>query len=260
MQLRVLLASATLCVFWTSPVHGDKASKELKQRLSERYDEKVVMTTVPGWIVGLDTRQVGDWSSHNFNAWIRHYHPEAEIPAKVQDNQERFDDRTFMRTGGGAVSLDRTAAGERMRVVRFYVLKEEVIFYLVSLSATRTGHVTGPATGAAYHRRFGVFATFEFPRQMLAAGDYDRVVAEIDQYLLPESEYLAKRVSDAAAAEQAQAAARNIELTPGMTREDVIQLLGEPVKAITFGNKTILRYADLTVELVDDKVVEVKPN
>ncbi len=37
-------------------------------------------------------------------------------------------------------------------------------------------------------------------------------------------------------------------------------LLGEPLKTFVFGNKTILKYQDITIELEDNKVVEVKAN
>ncbi len=54
--------------------------------------------------------------------------------------------------------------------------------------------------------------------------------------------------------------AKEIQINAGMTKEEVIQVLGESQKTIVFGNKTILKYRDLTIELVDNKVVEVKAN
>src|SRR5258708_11520526 len=51
---------------------------------------------------------------------------------------------------------------------------------------------------------------------------------------------------------------KQIEITVGMKKEDVIKALGEPVKAIVFGKKTFLKYADITVTLEEDKVTEVK--
>jgi hypothetical protein len=41
-----------------------------------------------------------------------------------------------------------------------------------------------------------------------------------------------------------------------MTKEEVIKALGEPLKTIVFGQKTILKYQDPigTIELQDDKV------
>ncbi len=45
-----------------------------------------------------------------------------------------------------------------------------------------------------------------------------------------------------------------------MSKEEVLKVLGEPEKTVLFGTKTILRYRDITVELADNKVVEVKTN
>ncbi len=62
----------------------------------------------------------------------------------------------------------------------------------------------------------------------------------------------------AAAAEQAREVPKNVEIEPGMTKEDIIKALGEPLKTIAFGQKTILNYEDLTIELQDNKVTNVK--
>ena len=45
-----------------------------------------------------------------------------------------------------------------------------------------------------------------------------------------------------------------------MSRDEVIQALGAPQKEIVFGKKTILRFAEITVDLVDGKVVDLRPN
>ncbi|MCJ7504227.1 MAG: outer membrane protein assembly factor BamE, partial [Acidobacteriia bacterium] len=59
---------------------------------------------------------------------------------------------------------------------------------------------------------------------------------------------------------QASDAQTKVDIQPGMSKEDVIKALGEPQKTITFGKKTILKYQDLTIELEENKVVEVKAN
>jgi outer membrane protein assembly factor BamE (lipoprotein component of BamABCDE complex) len=101
---------------------------------------------------------------------------------------------------------------------------------------------------------FGLVFRFYFAPDLLKSPwGYDTVIAEINKYLLPEAEY---RTQHAALEE----AAKKVEIQPGMTREQVIKALGEPLKTIVFGNKTILKYQDITVELVENKVVEVKVN
>lgn len=38
----------------------------------------------------------------------------------------------------------------------------------------------------------------------------------------------------------------------------MVRLLGEPRQTVQFGNKVVLKYADLTIELVEGKVTDVK--
>ncbi len=51
---------------------------------------------------------------------------------------------------------------------------------------------------------------------------------------------------------------KRLEIKKGMTKEEVIQLLGEPARTVIFGSKTTFRYADIIVEFDDEKVVDVK--
>ncbi len=51
-----------------------------------------------------------------------------------------------------------------------------------------------------------------------------------------------------------------ISITAGATKEEVTAKLGQPLKSIMFGDKTILKYADITIEFVNDRVVDVKTN
>jgi SmpA / OmlA family len=50
-----------------------------------------------------------------------------------------------------------------------------------------------------------------------------------------------------------------VNIQPGMNKEQVTTMLGEPAKTVVFGPKTILTYSDMTVVLESDKVVEVNP-
>lgn len=53
---------------------------------------------------------------------------------------------------------------------------------------------------------------------------------------------------------------RDINITAGMSKAEVTGKLGQPTKAIVFGDKTILKYPEMTIELVGDRVVDVKAN
>ena len=103
---------------------------------------------------------------------------------------------------------------------------------------------------------YGVHFRFGYPADVIESGNYDAVVHEINQYLLPTGEYKGA----VAAAQQAKEGPKKIDIQPGMSKDDVVKNLGEPDKTITFGPKTILKYKDVTVELEADKVTEVKAN
>jgi PDZ domain-containing protein len=70
----------------------------------------------------------------------------------------------------------------------------------------------------------------------------------------------APRTSSAPAPTKAPAASSgdSTELKPGMTQAQVTRAIGEPVKKVAFGAKTIWTYDGFTVTFVDGKVTDVK--
>lgn len=64
--------------------------------------------------------------------------------------------------------------------------------------------------------------------------------------------------------QQAPMAAKNeereINIKAGTTKDEVIAKLGQPLRSVVFGDKTIMKYSDITIELLKDKVVDVKTN
>jgi len=70
----------------------------------------------------------------------------------------------------------------------------------------------------------------------------------------------AARTSSAQAPAKAPAASSgdSTELKPGMTQAQVTRAIGEPVKKVAFGAKTIWTYDGFTVTFVDGKVTDVK--
>src|SRR5439155_27291750 len=122
--------------------------------------------------------------------------------------------------------------------------------YLVSRSITRFGR--SPRTGEKTF--FGVKFTFVFPLSIMSSGDYDAVVQEINKYFLPVSEFWAALH----AAEERRTATRRAEIQPGMSEQDFIRVIGAPERIVVFGNKTILTYPDISIELENNRVVDVK--
>jgi hypothetical protein len=167
-----------------------------------------------------------------------HFQKSLEIP-KGYRKIPALDDTTFVYGTHAGYTLTYSFPQEEFLVRKFYVKGDSLIFVLESKSQ--------------YHHPYGLEFHFVYPRNLLEPGQYVAVVHEIDPYLLPVDEY--KTVSA-----KAQEGAKHIDIQPGMSKEEVVKRLGEPLKTITFGTKTILKYQDITVELEDGKVKEVKAN
>ena len=71
---------------------------------------------------------------------------------------------------------------------------------------------------------------------------------------MPISEYRAA----SQAAEEQRRATRRVEIQPGTSEEEIIRALGPPERTVVFGKKTILSYPDISVELEDNRAIDVK--
>lgn len=254
MKFRLIILAVLACLLFGNPVYAGKIPNEFKEKLFERYDKQnLIITARPGLVLGLSEPKSPFY--YDFNVRVIHFHESVEIPKKFRKLEE-VDDRTFVKTYYGRVGIERIPAGERTRAERFYVEGDKVRFQLRSRSATRISRA----------RRWmpdgipGVHFVFRFSKTVMESGDYDTVVREISQYLVLEDEYSEQLIASQEAAHKAREAGKQVEIQPGMSIEEIIEALGEPLKTIVFGNKTILKYQDITIELVDNKVVEVKMN
>jgi hypothetical protein len=243
------------------PAPANDTSKELAHQLKSRYEHQKLKVVVPNVVVGLFSNE--GRVDTNFNVHYDHFYPTLEIPKKW-NKRDNLDDRTSAEVNGSAEVIDRLSPGETLEAIRIELFKYHGYnFYafdlmLRSLSttrlATRTEH-TGSGTEYKEKAPFGVHFRFAFPIDLIESGSaYDAVIKEIDPYLLPASEYKEAAKQAAVAAESA----KKIDIQPGMSKEEVVKSLGEPLKTITFGSKTILKYKDMTIELQDGKVTDVK--
>jgi hypothetical protein len=143
--------------------------------------------------------------------------------------------------------------GERFYVTAIHVGGETVFFGLLSarsVSAPKgAGHVW--AATAIY-----------FPAETLATADKDTVFRGIDPWFVPEGRSgvsgaptapVAAAPASIAAVPQQPAAAPQ-DLTPGMTREQVVAALGAPQREISFGGQSWLTYPGMMVVLNDGKL------
>lgn len=249
---------------------GAATYDELKKLLMTRYDQKTVVAGVSGLFAGEQRKgDFGIGAGQNGVTWS-HFAANMQVPDRVgsilvggkkTSDLNRLDDHTFgdLRQGLNVSPIEK---GEPLKVSKFYVSPDGISFVL---STTGLQHLrdldygkaskqtTTTVSGGQVNQNvsvagFGLAFIFYFNKGLIKDDhDYQALVSEIDRYLLPESE-----AKDLAAAKQ------NVEIEPGMTEEQVIQKLGQPLQAIKFGDQKTLKYNGMTVVLKDDKVVDLK--
>jgi hypothetical protein len=163
-------------------------------------------------------------------------------------------------------------AGERYYVTAVHVGSSTIDIGLLSARLVNTSHAVG---------RVWTIATFYFPENVLANAEKDTVVREIDQWLIPEGRGAAiapppSTVATAAvpavatvtpvgalaavtpAPVSASIPAKTDTLTPGMTREQVLDVLGKPQREVNFQAQTWMHYAGMVVLLREGKLASVE--
>jgi len=158
--------------------------------------------------------------------------------------------------------------GERLYITNVHVGPSAVNFGFLSVR---------PITTPAGTNRLWTTVAFNFPDEVLAKGDKDTVYREIDKWFLPESRSsyaqpvapAASPVTSSAAAPPVSASApipaptpvpmpapsKPATLAPGMSREQVVSVLGAPQREVNFESQTWLHYPSLIVFLKDGKLV-----
>ena len=172
-------------------------------------------------------------------------------------------------------------AGERFYIFSISVGEDTVTMGLLTGRAIPVAHGAG---------RLWMVMTFNFPAATLANADKDAVFHAIDPWIMPEGRspssappsYAAAPPSYApapanspapayapngqpasappsapapSAAQQPAAPAQN--LTPGMSRDQIVSALGNPQREVTFGTKTLLTYPGMVLVLEDGKLASV---
>ncbi len=227
--------------------------------MKNRYDGKVVVAEVSGLYAG-EQKKLLFGPGENGIYWA-HFAEDAQMPTKKVADLHELDSTTFglLRAGLNVTPIEK---GERLKVYKFYVTPDFVQFVLTPTSmehmrdldmsraskevtTTRNRYGTNQDVSVA---GFGLVFGFHFKKGAIKdTHDYAAVVREINKYLLPQSE-----------AKEDAAAKQNIDIEPGMTEEQVIQALGQPLQTIKFGDQKSLKYKGMTVVLKDGKVVDLK--
>jgi hypothetical protein len=235
LTLGFVFASAT-CV----SLIASEVPKEFKQKFEERYKHQKVAVLPPKVLVGLIKGSYVPVYEVNYD----HFHSSVDMP-KRYEKRNNLDDRTTEEVYQAAGNVNYLEPGEILDVAEARIWKRTKEYYAVDLNLR--------ALAGKRLMNYGVHFRFAFAPPIIEEGQYDTVVGEINKYFLPEAEYHSATVAG-------QEAKKNVEIQPGTSKEDVIKALGDPLKTITFGKKTILKYEDITIELEESKVVEVKTN
>jgi hypothetical protein len=156
--------------------------------------------------------------------------------------------------------------GERLYVTNVHVGPSAVNIGFLSVR---------PITTPTGTNRLWTTVAFNFPDEVLAKGDKDTVYREIDKWFLPESRSSSVQPAAPAASPVAAPAAAApapvpapvpvpaskpapsapATLTPGMSRDQVVAVLGAPQREVNFESQTWLHYPALVVLLKDGKLL-----
>ncbi len=228
---------------------------ELKQLLKDRYDGKIVVAALPGLYAGV--QRMGDFGAGESGIDWSHFAANMQVPNRVPNlmcgspslgtrvsDLNQLDDHTFGRLTKGQ-NLSPIQTGEPLKVSKFYIYRDCVAFVLSTKGLEHWRDVDNSRTSVA---GLGFEFVFYFNKGVIKDDhDYASVLREINKYLLPESE-----------AQELANANKNIDIEPGMTEEQVIQKLGQPLQSVKFGDQKTLKYKGMTVVLKDGKVIDVK--
>lgn len=157
-------------------------------------------------------------------------------------------------------------AGERYYVTAVAVGSDTILVAMISARSISTQAGTG---------RMWTTLSFKFPPNVLATADKETVFREFDQWLMPEGRATSAAPVAAPAAPamatypaaapvavatpQPAAAPRPVaisesSLAPGMTREQILQTMGNPVREIQFDQRQWMIYPGFVAVLKDNKL------
>jgi PEGA domain len=159
------------------------------------------------------------------------------------------------------------AVGARFYVVAVSVSSDAVTLGLLSTESITSGAQTGQLWASL---------NFFFDKELIQRGDVSRIYPEIDEWLLPEGfgAPLALPPPVSAAPMQPRPAQANpsqpkmetaansviISLHAGMGRNEVLALLGNPAREITFGDRRWLQYPGMTAAFNKDALTSIDAN
>lgn len=251
----------------------EKASSfdEFKRLIKARYGDQSVVLMVNGMYAGETGKGILSGAGDTKLQYL-HYHPSVTIPKKKRSSpidlfgkktneMDQVDERAFgILESTQAVPLQR---GDRLKVDRIEFLSDRVEFNLISTGfrslsqidinksskESRTTTSGSEATQRVKIPNLGFRFKFFFDKEILKSGEYRTVVSEISKYLLLQQE--AKAMLEVE---------KNVQVDQGMSEDEVLKRLGQPLRTVSFGEMKTLFYTDIKVVLKNGNVVEVRVN
>jgi hypothetical protein len=244
--LLTLLVVGTMAAPAAAQRSGSGARAELTQSLVQRYPLTEIGPSVLGLRGGEDS--------------IRRAGPTFLVrrPGLVTSTQRRPATVNQIRGEAAeapeAVNAQPVSPGDRFYVNSIYVGSDVVEVGLVSVQSV---------AGAGGSARLWMLAVFFFPPDVLERGDRTAVYSQIDAWLAQEGAVPAAATPAAGAAASPPAPpgrAQRMRIEAGMTREELVRMLGEASREVSFGQRAWMSYAGFVVALEDDRVKSVETN
>lgn len=266
----VILCSLPFATWWTPSVTAAENTREaLEVRLKKEFLDMPVVSIQEGLYTGeytVERRLFGfedAWSWSILYSRVSAERAEREKQAWQKCCTPLGDGRTFQFVAGAYRAAPLTQ-GERLKIV-YVKLLDDAVRLVIQADQSKHGGAGAASTMAReiggggttnYHNQWGFAYNFFMERAILDAGDYDRVVSEIHQVLLPPEEAMQKLKGNARPAPSG--ATKKFEIKLGMTREEVISGLGTPQQSVVAGSKELLKFSEISVVMENGKVIEVK--
>lgn len=155
---------------------------------------------------------------------------------------------------------------------------EDVIYFVLKADQVRHGGPAAAGTRQVKNRdgklivaqaQWGLQFVLSVGKDAFKKADYDALMAEIRQVLVPAREAEPVRAAQKGLDSKAVAVAdspttnanapsRSSNITVGMSRDEVVKTLGQPKEVVTFGSRELLRYDAFSIVVENGKVVDVK--
>ena len=159
-------------------------------------------------------------------------------------------------------------ARERFYVIAVAVSSDAITIGLLSVANLGNGSENGQLWASL---------NFFFDKTVLDQGNGNKIFPELDEWLVPEGMELASSApvpapgaaaspgpgNSSASSAPAPAATTNpsiIKLQPGMSKEEVVSVLGAPQREVTFGENTFLEYQNVMAVLQQGKLTALNPS